>query len=299
MKSALIKKRLRLAIFFTLIILTMETVGGILSGSLALLSDAVHIFMDGFALCLSLAAITISERPSTNTQTYGYHRIEIFAAFVNGVFLFGLACTILYESYQRFINPHEVKSLVVILVALVGLLANLSVIYLLKDMPTSRDLNLKSAFYHVLGDSLASVGVIAGGIVMYYTHWYTLDALTGAAIGCLLIWGTKTIIADSVHILLEGVPKGISIPEVQKELTAIPAIKDIHELHIWCLCSNIYAFSAHVLIKDQTVEQVESTLKDIKAVLKDRFNISHSTIQFECNSCIEAPVLCEMRHEAH
>ena len=170
------------------------------------------------------------------------------------------------------------------------------VIYLLKSTLTGRDLNLKSAFYHVLGDCLASVGVILGGIIMFYTHWYIIDAIIGASIGCLLLWGTKTIIADSIHILLEGVPKGISIPEVQKELTSIPAINGVHELHIWCLCSNIYAFSAHVLINNQKVEQVESILKDIKVLLKDRFNISHSTIQFECNSCREAPVLCEMKH---
>lgn len=299
MDNIFVKKRLKLAILFTFFIIGIEVLGGIIAHSLALLSDAAHIFMDECSLCLTFCALKISERPSNDTQTYGYHRIEIFAAFMNGIFLFGLACFILYESYQRFINPREVQSLVVILVAGFGLLANLMVIYLLKDTPNTQNLNLKSAFYHVLGDSLASIGVIAGGIIMFYTNWYTLDAFFGAGIGLLLFFGAKTIIADSIHILLEGVPKGIPIPEVQKELGSIPAIQDIHELHIWCLCSNIYAFSAHVLIKNQMVEQVEFILKDIKTLLKERFKITHSTIQFECNSCQEVPAVCEIKHETH
>jgi len=299
MDNVFVKKRLKLAVLLTSLILIAEVVGGLLANSLALLSDAAHMFMDGFALCLSLFAIMISERPSTQTKTYGYHRMETLAAFVNGIFLFLLACFIIHESYERFVNPRKVESLIVILVAAVGLAANLVVIYFLKDTPVHRDLNLKSAFYHVLGDSLASVGVIAGGVVMYYTGWYALDSLLSAGIGCLLLWGTKGLILDSIHILLEGVPKGISIPAVERQLASIPAIKDVHELHIWCLCSNIYAFSAHVLIQDQMVEQVESIMKEIESMLKEKFDIAHSTIQFECNSCRESPVLCEMKHEAH
>lgn len=292
-----VKKRLQIAALLTFFIVLLEVAGGIISGSLALLSDAAHMFMDGFALCLSWLAITISERPSTDTKTYGYHRIEIFAAFVNGVLLFFLACGILYESFQRFMNPEEVHSPTVILVAAAGLATNLVVIYFLKDsVKQTRDLNLKSAFYHVLGDSLASIGVIVGGVIMFYTGWYVLDALIGAAIACLLLWGTKTIIADSVHILLEGVPKGISISEVGKELTAIATVKDVHELHIWCICSNIYALSAHALVTDQEANRVAPLLEEIRTVLKEKFNITHSTIQFEFIPCGKSNTLCEMKH---
>lgn len=291
-----IKRRLKIAVFLTLLILCLETAGGILANSLALLSDAAHMFMDGFALSLSWFAIVISERPSTQTKTYGYHRIEIFAAFLNGVLLFFLACGILYEAFQRFMDPREVQSLAVVFVAITGLAINLVVIYFLKETARGRDLNLKSAFYHVLGDSLASIGVIAGGVVMFYTDWYFLDALVSAGIALLLLWGTQTIISDSVHILLEGVPKGISLSEVEKGLIAIPGIQAVHELHIWSICSNVYALSAHALVDGPNGGRTDSMLEEIKILLKEKFDIAHTTIQMESISCGAAEALCELKH---
>jgi cobalt-zinc-cadmium efflux system protein len=291
------RKRLTLAILLTFLIMVAEAVGGIISNSLALLSDAAHMFGDVFALCLSWFALKIASRPSSRTRTYGLHRIEIFAAFLNGVLLVLMAGWIFYEAIERFQNPTAVNSQTVIFIATIGLCTNLAVLYFLKDHGLhSHDLNMKGAFFHVMGDTLASVGVIVGAVVMMTTGWYVVDAILSAAIAVLLIWGARRLLADSVHILLEGVPKGISVLEVEKELTAIPAIREIHELHIWSICSNIYALSAHALVNDQKVNQVESVLGEIQELLKTKFNITHSTVQFESRPCQDGEILCEMNH---
>ncbi len=299
MKSSTIQKRLKIALVLVFFVMCVEVAGGIMAHSLALLSDAAHMLTDAFALSLSLMAITIAAQPSTHTKTFGYHRVEILAALANGILLLLMALGILWEAYHRFTNPQEVHSLIVIAVALVGLATNLCVLYFLRDPvhnTHNHDLNLKGAFYHVIGDSLASVAVILGGVVMWFTQWYALDSIIAALVALVLIWGAQSIIRDAFHILLEGVPKGISIQEVEKELTSIPAIKDIHELHVWSICSNIYALSTHALVNDQKVNQVETILKDIESLLKDKFNITHSTIQFESNPCSSAGVVCDIKH---
>ena len=297
MDSSEIKKRLKLAIALTFTLLCAEVAGGIWSHSLALLSDAAHMFIDVLALCLSFFALVVSELPTNSKKTYGYHRMEILAALINGIVLLIMAVGIIWEAFERWQNPAEVNSTIVIWVAIFGLSANLGVIYFLTaPMHHGHDLNIRSAFYHVLGDTIASVGVVIGGVVMLFTGWYVVDAILGALIALLLIGGAYKLIAESVHILLEGVPKGVSIEEVEKELTAIPAIKNIHELHIWCICSNIYALSTHALINDQKVNQVETILDEIHSRLKTRFNITHSTIQFESTPCGHEAILCDIKH---
>jgi cobalt-zinc-cadmium efflux system protein len=299
MESPTIQKRLKIALILVFFVMCVEVAGGIMAHSLALLSDAAHMLTDAFALSLSLIALTIAAQPSTHTKTFGYHRVEILAALANGILLLLMALGILWEAYNRFTSPQEVHSLTVISVATVGLATNLCVLYFLKDPvhnAHNHDLNLKGAFYHVIGDSLASVAVIFGGAAMWMTQWYALDSIIAAVVALVLIWGAQTIIRDAFHVLLEGVPKGISIQEVEEELTSIPAIKDIHELHVWSICSNIYALSTHALVNDQKVNQVETILKDIESRLKDKFNITHSTIQFESNPCSASGVACDIKH---
>lgn len=297
MKSGDIEKRLKWAVLLTSLVLGIEVIGGIIANSLALLSDAAHMSADVLSLSISLFALKIASKPSTDTKTFGFHRAEIFAAFLNGVMLLLMACWILYEAFHRALNPLEVHSQILIATAAVGLTANLCVLYFLQGPAShNHDLNIKSAFYHVVGDSIASVGVIAGGVTMLYTQWYFVDTLIAAAISIFLFWTAKNIIGSALHILLEGVPEGVSIQEVKQALTTIPAIKDIHELHIWCICSNIYALSAHALINDQKVNQVEPVLDEVKDTLKTRFNITHSTIQFETSLCDSAQSLCDIKH---
>ena len=299
MKTPAIENRLKWAVSLTALVLLVEIIGGFLANSLALLSDAAHMFTDVFALSLSLFALKIAGKPSTDTKTYGYHRVEIFAAFLNGVLLLFMAGAILYEAIGRLFNPIEVKSHVLIITAVIGLITNLGVLYFLKDHTGhnhGHDLNIKSAFFHVIGDSVASVGVIAGGVIMLYTEWYLADPIIATVISIFLFWIAKNIIKAALHILLEAVPEGISVQEVKQTLKSIPDIKDIHELHIWSICSNIYALSAHALVNDQKVNQVETILDEVKGTLKDKFNITHSTIQFETNLCGNAEVLCDMKH---
>ncbi len=292
-----VQKRLKIAILITGSICLLEIIGGWISHSLALLSDAAHMFSDMFALSLSAFALYISSRPSTSTKTYGYHRVEIFASFCNGLLIVVMGLFILLEAYDRIHTPREVDALIVSIVAALGLATNLWILYILKPpMAHSHDLNLKSAFYHVIGDSLASVGVIVSGIVIYFTQWYAIDSIISIGIAGLLFWGAKTILSESLHILLEGVPKGISLKEVEDELTSIPDIKGIHELHIWCICSNIYALSTHALVNDQKVNQMNSVLDEANSLLKEKFNITHSTIQFESNPCDQATALCDIKH---
>ncbi|UCD10895.1 MAG: cation transporter [Nitrospinaceae bacterium] len=297
MNSPAVRKRLTLSIVLTFFVLLLEAAGGVISGSLALLSDAGHMFGDVFSLTLSWFALRIASQPVTSTRTYGYHRMEIFAAFLNGVLLILMAGVIFYEAVLRFQAPSEVDSATLVIVAAIGLATNLGVIFFLKDAAGhSHDLNVKSAFLHVIGDTLASVGVIVGGVIMWNTGWYLIDPLIAAAIALLLLWGGWRVLADSVHILLEGVPKGISLGEVERELTAIPAIQNVHELHIWSICSNIYALSTHALVNDQKVNQVESILNEARDLLKNKFNITHSTIQFESRPCQDSEAQCNMEH---
>lgn len=299
MTSISVQKRLQWAIVLTFLVLCVETVGGFLSNSLALLSDAAHMLTDVFALALSWMALKISSRPSTSTRTYGYHRMEIFAALTNSILLLGMALGILWEAWGRFENPQAVQTPMVMVVAFIGLITNLGVIYFLKDAAQhshQHDLNIKSAFYHVVGDCLASVAVIVGAGVMWATQWYVLDSVIAALVAAALIWGASKIIRDSLHILLEGVPKGISIDEVEKELVALPEVKDIHELHIWCICSNIYALSTHALVNDQRMNQAENILAEMKSLLEEKFNITHSTIQFETSPCTSSGDTCQIQH---
>lgn len=297
MDSPAVQNRLKVAALLTLFILCIEVIGGILANSLALLSDAAHMFTDVFALTLSWFALKISYLPSNGEKTYGYHRIEILAAVVNGVVLILMAGGIFYEAVQRYQNPPAVDSEIVILVAALGLATNLIVIYYLKDpFRHTHDLNIRSAFFHVLGDLVASLGVLIGGGIIWLTGWYIVDPLLAASIALLLVWGAWNILSDAFHILLEGVPRGISLTEVKRELTALPAVRDIHELHIWSICSNIYALSTHALIHDSDANQFESTLTDMKELLETKFHITHSTIQFETRPCADDHTLCNIRH---
>ena len=297
MDSGKIKKRLKLAVYLTSFVLFIEIAGGLMANSLALLSDAAHMFTDVFSLTLSLFALNIAAKPFTSAKTYGYHRVEIFAALGNGILLFLMACGIFYEALHRLIDPGEVNFQILIVVATAGLLTNLGVLYFLKDtVKHNQDLNIKSALFHVIGDSAASVGVILGGAIMWLTQWYIVDAILAAAISVFLLWVAKNIIGDAFHILLEGAPKGVSVQEVKHALKSIPAVKDIHELHVWCICSNIYALSAHALVNDQRVNQVESVLQEIKTTLKTRFNITHSTVQFETSLCGDSESFCDIKH---
>lgn len=280
-----IESRFKYAIILTGVMLVLEIGGGIWTKSLALLSDASHLFMDAFSLSLSLIAHKISHRPATDTKTYGYHRLEIFAAFINGVTLVVISLWIFYEGWKRISTPKDIVVSGMMVIALIGFIVNCITIAIIKNA-TSKDVNLKSAFYHTLGDTITSLGVIITGIIIYFSGWAMIDPIISIIIGLVIMVGSLKIISESMHVLLEGVPRTISLEMVIFELRGVEGVKDIHELHIWGICSNVFALSTHVLINDQMVSDVKGLLKKINYMLKDRFNISHTTIQFETERCL-------------
>jgi cobalt-zinc-cadmium efflux system protein len=262
--SSLHQRNLLIALFVTGTIMVAEVIGGLLSNSLALLSDAGHMLMDILALLLSFFALRFATRPATERQTFGFYRLEILAALINGTVLLGLSLFIFYEAYQRFIEPREIKGLLMLGVAAIGLGANM-VSALVLRAGSHKSLNVKGAFLHVIGDLLSSVGVIIGGAIILLTGWERVDAIISFVI---------------VHILLESTPKDVGLHEVIREVKAIEGVRDLHHVHLWTITSGIYALSAHVLIEDQMTSRSSQILEDINS-----FNIDHTTIQFECETC--------------
>lgn len=288
-------KGLIFSIALTAFILIVEVVAGFLTNSLALLSDAAHVFTDLFSLGLALFAIMLSGLPSSDTRTYGWHRSEVFAAFFNGITLVLISGLILYEAVQRLMAPEEVHSLGMLVAATFGLVINLAVVHRLKGHD-HHDLNMRSAFLHVVGDALISVGVIVGGIIMYYTGWYTVDPALSIIFSLVILYGAGKILYESAHILFEGVPKGLDINAVVDEIKTVEHVVDVHRLHVWSICSNISALSAHVLIDADLHEKSKKVIDDINCKLMSCFHINHSTIQLEVGECEYSNLVCDIAH---
>jgi cobalt-zinc-cadmium efflux system protein len=288
--------KFKIAVGLTATILIAEVIGGILTNSLALLSDAAHVFGDVFALALSWTAIYLSTLPPTSKRTYGYHRAEVFAAFVNGVSLIVIAGFIFYEAVHRLMAPEPVKSLQMLIVAVIGMLVNLGVALIF--MKESHDnLNVKSAFLHVLSDAAASAGVIVGGVIMIFTKWYVVDPILSFAIALAIIIGAGRVAYAALHILLEGTPKNIDIDDVAARLEELSFVKDVHDLHVWSICSDYAALSAHVYVDVQSIRAVQNALGSINDMMNDKFGIVHTTIQLECGEHGgPEPLLCDFRH---
>lgn len=276
--------RFKFAIFLTAATLIAEVIGGLWTNSLALLSDAAHVFLDLFALLLSLGAIKLSSYPATDTRTFGWHRMEVFASFINGSTVFIIALVICYEAMGRIQHPEEVKSFPMMLIAAVGLAMNVFAAGALHSH-SHDDLNVHSAFLHMIGDAAASVGVIAGGIIMYFTDWYLLDAIISVGIGFVIFWGSWRVVRDSLHILLEGVPRGLEVNRVAAAIREVDGVEEVHHLNIWTICSHINALSGHVVVPASYRGDHSGLLRKIEERLFELFHISHTTLQVESTSC--------------
>jgi len=274
-------KRLALAVALTSVILVGEVVGGIWAGSLALLSDAAHVFMDVFALGLSLGALLLARLPADDRRTYGWHRAEVFAALINGLTLFAVAAYIFIEGVGRLVEPTPVKGVGLLIIAAVGLAANAAVALLLRGH-VGADINLRGALLHVVGDALASAAVVAGAVVMIATGWYFVDAVLALAIGLLLVWGAGRVVRDAVRILLEGTPPGVEPRDVACALADVDGVTSVHDLHIWALCSHITNLSAHLVVCRGPRDDVRRAAEETLAA---RFRIRHTTLQLEEESC--------------
>lgn len=279
-----------------------EVVGGLMTGSLALISDAAHMFTDTAALAIAVAAIRVAKRPADSLRTFGYHRFEILAAAFNALLLFGVAIYILFEAYQRFKSPPEIQTGPMMVIAVLGLVINLISMRLLSG---SKDdsLNVKGAYLEVWSDMLGSVGVIAGAVVIRYTGWAWVDPLLAVAIGLWVLPRTWVLLKESLNILLEGVPQGIKIPEVMAAMTAVPGVQGVHDLHVWALTSGKSALTAHVVYREGVMP--ESLLRPLQEVLAKRFQVLHTTLQIEAKLCEHTDDGCNFveqpseEHEGH
>src|SRR5947209_6816221 len=286
----LARNSLRLAFFLTLIILIAELVGGLLANSLALLSDAGHVVTDIFALGLAWFATVQAERPADARKTFGYHRVGILAALINAVTLIVIAIAISLEAFQRFQHPEPVQPLIMFLSAGIGIAVNLFIgLGLQKEC---HSLNVRAATMHVFGDVIASVGVIVAGIIILMTGWTLVDPLLSVGIAVLIALGAWSILRETTDILLESAPRDISLPDLVRDMKKIEGVKDVHDLHVWSIASDMYALSCHTLIDDLPPSGSSPILQSLTTMLEEKYHIGHTTIQFECNN--HKGACCEM-----
>lgn len=292
-----IGRRFIFSLGLTGLIFFAELVGGFLTGSLALLSDAAHVFLDAFALGLSYVALRLASLPPDDRHTYGYHRLQILAALVNGTTLLLVAFEIFREAISRLPNPEPVLAGPMLVVAVVGLVVNLVVAFILRGHD-HENLNVRSAFFHVLGDALASVGVIGAGVVIVFTGWTVIDPLVSMLIGLIILVGSGNVLRRALHILIEGAPRGLTATEVAEAMEDLPAVSKVHDLHVWTVSPGYIALSAHVVLDDQSLSETQSVMDRLKEILSERYDIEHTTIQFECESCEEGAIICQYEPEA-
>ncbi len=275
-------KRLKWALAISSVFFFAELIAGFVTNSLALLSDAGHMLSDIGALALSLFAFYFARRPATLESTYGYHRVEILAALFNGLALWLIVGVILASAFNRLFDPPEVESVGMIIVAFLGLLVNIGAGVILFDPHHHHNLNLRGAFLHVVSDAVGSLGAIVAGIVMLMTGWYLADPLISILIAGLILFSSWNLVKESLSILMQSVPKGIRLEEVQEIIESVEGVAKVHDLHIWAVTSGIYTLSAHAVVENGG--DLHEVLNGIENTLKQHFNIEHTTIQLETES---------------
>lgn len=290
-KSA--EKRLVWSLAVTLVILAGEVIGGILSNSLALLSDAGHVLTDAFALGLSLIAALIMKRPSDYRATYGYQRIGLLAALLNGASLVVMAVFIFVETYKRLQSPPEINSSLMLVIATAGFAGNIAMAFILSR--GHKDLNIQSAWLHVLGDTVSSAGVIIAGIVIKFTGWTVADPIASGVVGVMIIIGGGRVIKEALWIFLELSPVGLHAEEMSSLISEIPGVVCVHDVHVWSIGHGIPAFSAHVQVSDQKISEADAVRKEIEHKLL-HLGIKHSVIQMECAECETNGTFCQITH---
>ena len=281
------------SLILTLAFVAFETAAGFRAHSLALLSDAGHNFTDAFALVLAAFGIYLQARPGDHEKTFGYQRAGVLAAFVNALTLVVLAVILFYESYDRFLHPQEVSTTTMMIVAAVAMVLNIGIAVSLGGHGEHHhDLNVRAAWLHMVGDAASSAAIILGALLIRYTGWQKIDPILSVLIAIAIVWSGWGIIRDTLNILLEGLPKGLSLAKVKGEVTGVEGVIDVHDLHIWSLGSESRALSCHVLIEDMPPSESDAILKRINALLSERFEVFHTTVQFEHMKCVLADEHC-------
>ena len=273
-----VTRALRIALLITTVFMLTEFLGGLWTNSLTLLADAAHMLTDVMALSLSLFAIWFTRRPATPEKTYGYFRVEILAALLNGASLVVIAFFISYEAYQRFFQPETVKSLEMLVLAALGLTANLVCAWFLHG--SSREsLNVKGAFLHVMGDVLGSLGAIVAGLVMLFWQAYWADPLVSAFVSVLIFLSAWKLVKDSLLVLLEGTPSHVNLAAMKEQLCQVEGVESVHDLHVWTLTSGVHAMTCHAVVRGE--ENRHQILENLSSISRQRFKVHHTTIQVE------------------
>ncbi|WP_040984298.1 cation diffusion facilitator family transporter [Oceanobacillus jeddahense] len=279
------KKTLVISFIIITVFMIVEVIGGILTNSLALLADAGHMLSDSISLLIALIAFILGERAANHAKTYGYKRFEILAAILNGVTLLAVSLFIFYEAFQRLVDPPEVASTGMLVIASIGLVVNILVAFtMLRGGDTKDNLNMRAAFLHVLGDLLGSVGAIAAALLMIFFHWTWADTAASVLVAVLILISGWRVTKDSVHILMEGAPLNVDLNDVVKTIERIEGIRGIHDLHVWSITSGQNALSCHIIVDgNMMVEESQALLRAVEEELREK-EIGHVTIQVETDT---------------
>lgn len=291
-------KRLALSLGVTLAFVVIEAIAGFFSNSLALLTDAAHNFTDVIALGLSWYAVRIATQPAHAGKTFGYHRVGILVALVNSTTLVLISLGIFYEAWRRFLSPPEVDSTILIGVAALAFLVNAWTAWLVQR-GSEHDLNLRSAFVHLMGDVLSTIGAVIAGIIIFFTQWNWLDPLVSVLIGLLILWNAWGILRQTINILLESTPENIDIKTLVDDLMKVDGVQGVHDLHVWSISENMRMLTAHVQTDDSPISAGAALQNRINEVLFHKYNIQHATLQLECEGCDPALLYCDISEANH
>ncbi len=275
-----IQKRLSIVFAVSLATFVFQITGGFLSNSLALIADSFHLLIDFSAIAIALLAFRIAQRPHNSKMTFGFHRAEVVAAFINGMSLLIMAGFILHEAYNRITEPQVIETDILLIFAGVGLAANVAMALILKE-DSHTNLNVKGSYLHVLGDLISSIGVVAGTLLIIYFDAMIIDSVISIGIAILVAHSGIRLSKKCLHIFMEGTPEKIKLSDIEHELEKLDDVIDVHDLHIWTLTSNMHAMSVHVKVRDSAIHHTNEILKKINQIMQEKFGITHCTIQIE------------------
>lgn len=285
--------RLKLSLTITLAFVIIEVIGGYFANSLALLTDAAHNLTDVLTLALSWVAIRLALKPANSNHTYGYHRAGILIAFVNAASLMLISGLVGFEAYRRFREPLEVQSTLMSIVSAIAFIVNLVTALLIRHGSQS-DLNLRSAYLHLMGDVFSTLGALIAGIVIAFTGYHWLDPLVSILIVSLILWNALKIIFETVHILLESAPRDINVDQLVADIRQVPGVIDVHDIHVWSITTEMRSLSAHIVTDDISLSEGAMIQERIGQLLRQRYAISHATLQLECKECQPALLYCDL-----
>ncbi len=281
------KKALLFSLIITFIFMIVEVIGGFISGSLALISDSIHMLADVTALSTALWATSFSLKKANDLKSYGYKRIEIIVGLINALILVSISFLILKEGVERLFNPTTINSNQLILVSIIGLIVNI-ISALIMYSGAKNSINMRGAFLHIISDLLGSLGVIAAGLIIYFTGWVYADPIVSILISLLILSSVINLIKESFDILMEGTPKNLNLNQIINRLEQLDNVSNVHDLHVWCLSENEILLTAHIVIDDNLISESKETIIKVKKILHHDFKIEHSTLELESVNCNES-----------